>query len=272
MLALWVVSASWLLAERQTVNNTIQYNTIQYNTPDCEKTLEAWRGGERALSLAQRCLALFHTRWRAGTLFTLSPEELAFSTDPASPTLASSVDYIFCAEDAVCYWPQLRTPAEEEARTHGVYGALRTAMEMHSRPDLRALLSTCVSKVQLILSRLRDNSAAGGGMLGRLESTCGFSAADLTALSAMKSLVDVGPTINALVMSALRERAAADVARHGLRNCALQSCNSTEPHPKCYKLCGRCRSAAYCCPAHSVEDWRRHKREQGCTPAGEHAA
>jgi hypothetical protein len=43
-----------------------------------------WRSDEQALSLAQRCLALYHARWRAGTLFTLSPQELAYFTDRAS--------------------------------------------------------------------------------------------------------------------------------------------------------------------------------------------
>ncbi len=59
-------------------------------------------------------------------------------------------------------------------------------------------------------------------------------------------------------------RAAADVARHGLRSCALPSCGATEEYPKTYKLCGRCRGAAYCCAAHSKEDWKRHTREDGC--------
>jgi hypothetical protein len=54
------------------------------------------------------------------------------------------------------------------------------------------------------------------------------------------------------------------VARHGLRSCALPACGATEAYQKTYKLCGRCRGVAYCCPAHSKEDWKRHKREDGC--------
>jgi hypothetical protein len=61
--------------------------------------------------------------------------------------------------------------------------------------------------------------------------------------------------------------AAADAARHGLRRCALPACAVQEPHPKLFKLCGRCHAAAYCCAAHSVEDWKRHKREDGCKAA-----
>jgi hypothetical protein len=59
---------------------------------------------------------------------------------------------------------------------------------------------------------------------------------------------------------------AADVARHGLRSCALPACGATEQYRKTYKLCGRCRGAAYCCASHSKEDWKRHTREDGCAP------
>jgi hypothetical protein len=62
----------------------------------------------------------------------------------------------------------------------------------------------------------------------------------------------------------IQERGAADVARHGLRRCALPACDAQEAHPK---LCGRCRGTAYCCAGHSKEDWKRHKREDGCNAA-----
>jgi hypothetical protein len=65
----------------------------------------------------------------------------------------------------------------------------------------------------------------------------------------------------------LQQAAAVDTARHGLRRCALPACDAQEPHPKLFKLCGRCRGAAYCCAAHSVEDWKRHTREDGCNAA-----
>jgi hypothetical protein len=68
------------------------------------------------------------------------------------------------------------------------------------------------------------------------------------------------------IRDALGARGAADVARHGLRSCALPACGAAEAYPKTYKLCGRCRGAAYCCAAHSAEDWKRHKRDDGCAP------
>ena len=64
--------------------------------------------------------------------------------------------------------------------------------------------------------------------------------------------------------AALQARAAADVASHELRGCALPDCGAQEPHPKAFKLCSRCKDATYCCKEHQVEDWARHKREDGC--------
>jgi hypothetical protein len=62
-------------------------------------------------------------------------------------------------------------------------------------------------------------------------------------------------------------RAAEDVVRHGLRACALPGCGATEPQPKAFKVCSRCRRACYCSQAHQAADWRRHKREDACAAA-----
>jgi hypothetical protein len=75
------------------------------------------------------------------------------------------------------------------------------------------------------------------------------------------------PKVVADASAGQQQAAAADTARHGLRRCALPACDAQEPHPKLFKLCGRCRGAAYCCVAHSKEDWKRHKREGGCKAA-----
>ena len=72
---------------------------------------------------------------------------------------------------------------------------------------------------------------------------------------------------NAAVTAARQERAAEDLARHGLRTCALPSCGAAEPHPRFFKCCARCRAVYYCCAEHQRADWSRHRRADKCAKA-----
>jgi hypothetical protein len=226
----------------------------------------AWARDEQALPLSQRCLALLNARWRAGTLLSLSPEEAAFFADLQMPN-PGAVAYIVGASHAACCWPALRTPAEEEARVRGVHGALRAALELEARGGLNDISSTLDALRNLLTFSLLGPPH---GLLQQLRSVCGLTPADEIALQQLQQHNDALRLENvscAVRLASIQERGAADVARHGLRRCALPACGDTEPHPKAYKLCGRCRGAAYCCAAHSAEDWKRHKREDGCKAA-----
>ena len=52
----------------------------------------------------------------------------------------------------------------------------------------------------------------------------------------------------------------ADIANHGLRDCALPSCSKTEKTVKEFSLCAGCRSQVYCCLEHQALDWKAHKK------------
>ena len=52
----------------------------------------------------------------------------------------------------------------------------------------------------------------------------------------------------------------ADIAEHGLRDCALLSCAKTEKTVKEFSLCAGCRSQVYCCLEHQALDWKAHKK------------
>ena len=45
----------------------------------------------------------------------------------------------------------------------------------------------------------------------------------------------------------------------GLHTCALAGCAAKEAHVSHFKKCGACRTVAYCCREHQVEDWPSHK-------------
>jgi hypothetical protein len=229
----------------------------------------AWVRDEQALPLAQRCLALLHARWRAGALFALTSEEAAFFADSGlnMPCPGAEV-YIRCASDAACHWPALRTPREEEARVRRVHSALRAALELEARGGLNDVaLSTSIALKNLLTYLLLGPPH---GLLQQLRSVCGLTPADEIAMQRLQQRNNEflqGMQSGADQLASIQERGAEDVARHGLRRCALPACDAQEAHPKLFKLCGRCRGAAYCCAVHSKEDWKRHKREDGCTAA-----
>ena len=52
----------------------------------------------------------------------------------------------------------------------------------------------------------------------------------------------------------------ADVAKHGLRDCAHPSCSKTEKTIKEFSLCAGCHSQVYCCLEHQALDWKAHKK------------
>jgi hypothetical protein len=122
---------------------------------------------------------------------------------------------------------------------------------------------------------ITDALSHEAGLLPRMRAACGLTAAEETALRQLAARQEGAYGLSAEQKRMLNERvnlqsqqaAAADTARHGLRRCALAACNAQEAHPKLFKLCSRCRGAAYCCAEHQTEDWKRHKREDGCKPA-----
>jgi hypothetical protein len=246
---------------------------------------------ERNMELKLRLLHLLHARWQAGTLFSPTAEETAYLVEDDYPWLPAQICGAYFYVTAATIVGKMQrllppcTPAEAEARLHAVYGALRAALEMDATSmlernprtgqawpaafDIISLLKSAVHR--LVTFALSDETS----MLLRMRAICGLSAAEETALRqlaerhkaeyqrSMQELPKFAEDANAK----LQQAAAVDTARHGLRRCALPACDAQEPHPKLFKLCGRCRGAAYCCAAHSVEDWKRHKREDGCNAA-----
>jgi hypothetical protein len=255
------------------------------------------------LALSQRVLALLLARNDAGTLFApLTPlerravgDETAATTGTAAPQLRhdqeDSTDpapadtrtwqradlFLSVAAAAALWWPPLSDPAAEEARLRGVAAAIRVVLTLHKDDDGRRtrglLLSVDVAaKVTVLIQRVLGEDAASGGLLHKLRAMNALTREEEATLrdEVLPPLVQqqraCEDTVKAVWQTHL-QRATADVARHGLRLCALPGCGATELQPKAFKVCSRCRGAAYCSAAHQQQDWRRHKREDGCAAA-----
>jgi hypothetical protein len=246
----------------------------------------------KRVELKLRLLHLLHERWQAGTLFAPTAEEVAYLLEDEYPGLPAQMCgayfYITAAHDCFfCLHEQ--QPANAEARVHAVHGALRAALETDVRGMLerhprtgqawtvssskqRGMASFLKSAVhRLVTFALSDDA----GLLLRMRATCGLTAAEETSLRQLagRHKAESERRVQMArqeedVFHANRQRvAAADAALHGLRRCALPACDAQEAHPKLFKLCGRCRGAAYCGAAHCAADWKRHKREDGCKAA-----
>ena len=57
------------------------------------------------------------------------------------------------------------------------------------------------------------------------------------------------------------ERGEALVQRHGLAACGNAGCGRVESCPKAFKVCARCRSAAYCSQECATAAWRTHRAD-----------
>jgi hypothetical protein len=253
---------------------------------------------DEVLVLTRKGLFLCDARFRAGTLFTPTPEERAFFDGepgdvPAPPLLAGPGAYFSFAVvhlEAVVQMPRLMsrmTSAVHLAFLRAVHGALQAAQHVHAhgwlkccpatgRPWAETSSAMYVTGMQMVVDFLLrlalDNNA--DGIWQRLRAVCHISDAEETALRqlAERSRVDQQAGANMSVIqrevrereSERQQRADADMARHGLRACALPECDAVEPQPKAFKICSRCRAVCYCSAAHQQADWRRHKRADGC--------
>jgi hypothetical protein len=262
----------------------------------------AWATDARALPLSRARLAVFCMRIQRGTLRTLTREERAFFTfvgagsgtaagaaaapedDAAALTALDTLGeeaLLAAAAEAVSAWPAPTSLEEVHLLATGVRGALDAALALDARRALepalrqrkaaRAALAGLFAGVLGVESASDAENADAARLLRALRGVQdGLSSADEAALRRLEARVAPLLRLDELLrwdvdgLAEARARAAADVARHGLRACGLPDCAKTEPQPRVFKLCSRCRGVAYCGAEHQRADWRRHKRVDGC--------
>ena len=75
-----------------------------------------------------------------------------------------------------------------------------------------------------------------------------------------RGVLQIGITSVEQERAEFEARKRADIAKHGLRDCAHPSCSKTEKTVKEFAGCSGCRSVVYCCLEHQVLDWKAHKK------------
>ena len=82
----------------------------------------------------------------------------------------------------------------------------------------------------------------------------------LSSVLRARGVLQTGITKSEQSQAEFDARKRADIAKHGLRDCALPPCSKTETTVKEFAGCSGCRSVVYCCLEHQALDWRAHKK------------
>ena len=85
-----------------------------------------------------------------------------------------------------------------------------------------------------------------------------WTAAAMVQMRRARNLLNAREAIDEAVEDD-RTRWRADVAQHGLKECALPSCDKREASVQQYKCCSACRSVWYCSEEHGALHWKEHK-------------
>ena len=98
-----------------------------------------------------------------------------------------------------------------------------------------------------------------------------WTAASMVQMRRARDLLDASDTIKGALE---RDKACwrADVAKHGLKECALPSCGKREVSVGQHKRCSACLSMWYCSAEHGALHWKEHKPVCRATTASQHAA
>jgi hypothetical protein len=256
--------------------------------------LAAWRDDARALPLSRDALAIYHARWRAGTLLAPREEERAYFAHAATPAeLIGGEIYKNAAAAALDLWPPLRAHSpEDDARLHAVHGALQAVLTLRAGGHLERWprvsvplhpLGSVTSEEAFALIPLQRLLwcvlHGGGALLPRLRAECGLQRGEEEALRARwrcARLCHASATTQRRSMSccgtAWRRRDSPPPRTWRATGCAPARCRSASRRSRSRR---RSRCAADAAPrattlrsaAHQQQDWRRHKRADGCAAA-----
>ena len=243
--------------------------------------LAAWAGADTQLLVhSKKCAELLHARSHAGTLWTLTREEQLYFGARGAWQVAYAL--LEAVGDALTLLPPPSTPAGYRLLARDCCVAMRAVLQLDAAGQLmpEQLLSSIVPDLFVNPQAVRQGMADMLNLLLRdsprmpislLRLECGLTPEEEEAMKGLLARLEVSRASAESIASRtekaaqlLQQLASEDLARNGLRACALPSCAAVEPHPRAFKVCARCRSCVYCGAEHQRADWSRHKRVDGC--------
>ena len=111
-----------------------------------------------------------------------------------------------------------------------------------------------VSVIEQLMSPRNYNAAFCAAVLRKWRSDA------VSSLLRARGVLQIGAAVHAQVNADFHARQRDDIAKHGLRDCALPSCSKTEKTVKEFAGCSGCRTVVYCCLEHQALDWKAHKK------------
>ena len=147
-------------------------------------------------------------------------------------------------------WPAAQKRIVESLVLQGLDVIPRTA-GMHANFAGEAHL---VAFIEKHLSQRLHGSAFCDAVLRKWRSTA------VSSVLRSRGVLQSGIAAREQTSAEFEARQRADIAKHGLRDCALSSCSKTEKTVKEFAGCTGCRSVVYCCLEHQALDWRSHKK------------
>ena len=227
----------------------------------------AWAGGDAQLLVhSQRCAELLHARSRAGTLWTPTREEQLYFGMWEAWNVADALFDAVC--DALTLWPPPSTPASQRLLARDCGAAIRAVLQLDAAGQLipEQLLAGSIvldhlsvhpHEVGECIASVLDLLLSGSTRvpISLLRSECRLTPEEEEAMKRLSAQLAVcGALAKRSTLSMeqfeqlLQQRANNDLARHGLRACALPGCTAMEPHQRlsrCAPAAAAARTAAW---------------------------
>ena len=148
------------------------------------------------------------------------------------------------------WWPAAQKWSVESFVLQGLDVIPRTAGVAHGSPSEDRVVSTMERRMHPL-----DYDAVFCAVVLRK-----WRSQAVSSVLRARGVLQTGIAMCVQSKAEFQARKRADIAKHGLRDCALPSCSKTEKTVNEFAGYSGCRTVGYCCLEHQALDWKAHKK------------